>query len=1130
MTPPTPNFSPRPLSLYKLAKLVQPHWSDDTIKDIVEAFPDLNVYKLFQLYPHTCRRIGVLFEAALVIVHNKNPKGKKVVDLICDCRFDDRLKNIKNLKTFYLELGPELQLWHYNEMDMSRVLPLHVPNHIYRPLHELLEIDRTLPDPKNLSELEHFMETCGLSNKVQVNVSIVGVKFPKRSIGLATELNWGPRDPVKTFNVEARPGKNYDLIYRMTPTPKLKVEKVCQSEERETSPAEKPDNIFTKNRSCPIKLGRFGLNLAYDLGLLNLAELQDVSCRLGKTVAFFDAHHDTDNHLRILVYRDMFDGGDLVLAVDCEMKNDNDIATFFDQVEKRRHLLVTERKQILQPLFEKLNGKSAKGTKYHFCQRTLEDYIKKQKIFFYDGTDRFMHGFKFLFGKYAHKMSKNDLCRVPLVVGPFNDVLGLSTPNFCILNLSYYVNAEKDPLFRAAVEKKQVKLYHHWKKLKMEKYLEPSRPFLDLLLQVWSNFREIFMYYFSYDVFMNNSPSLAKLSFEAVEFKLCLLKGPLAQGKEKCKKMYQDLLTLNNRGGFTYSICDKLDSGQRLDEEEKGYKAKLICEYDVVSCYGYSSARHLLPDKFCVGFFTNPFLQSNFKNEPLTTPDHLLVKTDGSRWKSFEFRAAFFTLHKLMSSGRKIQSVYSNFSPLGPFQVGKHFLDLAVVFDDGSLSLWNFDSNYSHGCSQCPVLKRYINDNALHNLRWRATLRDSAINGWLKHCNFENSTYVVVTDCHHSDYLPANLKKAFRDVQELKGLSQSCPETNKLDTESLLNWLDRNAQSTDYTYLAWVRGCVEGNDRICPIALDPPPNKSTGHTLASSVGDRPLLVTRSYLEFLRRECQFKVSAVEAVLFFGTDDKANGLFQTLTLDRCNSEDPMVNDLLKKIVNFSVGFYGQSGLKSAPKFVLTNRFPKTSPHVSHRLESNHGVRDWNKLVLFVYKRNKVMVKQRYSGYFPFHITVIENGKLRLLEFLHLLQTYLEPGSFKLLYSNIDSCHLAFAETDVLKLIAPHKCHQFARLWAEFVSQDKIAGKFVIDWAFDDVCGFKYVTARTQNYAVLSGTFGKKKFSGINSYSEEECYHLSCKLLEHGVRILQQRRTDKINSLDTETKSLYFNPVEK
>jgi hypothetical protein len=51
-----------------------------------------------------------------------------------------------------------------------------------------------------------------------------------------------------------------------------------------------------------------------------------------------------------------------------------------------------------------------------------------------------------------------------------------------------------------------------------------------------------------------------------------------------------------------------------------------------------------------------------------------------------------------------ICTVYSNFSPSGLFYLDKYPADLVVIFDNGQMQVYQFDSHFVHGCNICASL------------------------------------------------------------------------------------------------------------------------------------------------------------------------------------------------------------------------------------------------------------------------------------------------------------------------------------------------------------------------------------------------------------------------------------------
>jgi hypothetical protein len=140
-----------------------------------------------------------------------------------------------------------------------------------------------------------------------------------------------------------------------------------------------------------------------------------------------------------------------------------------------------------------------------------------------------------------------------------------------------------------------------------------------------------------------------------------------------------------------------------------------LCEFDLSLAYGYSALNGLMPSGFCTGFFLLKEEEEEEEDAPsaaaavaaVAAAAPMLIKTDVvRRHQTFEFKAVFFTLRKLMSptdddddeaahpffkglvplkrfqtNPLNICTVYSNFSPSGLFYLDKYRAsDLGQIF------------------------------------------------------------------------------------------------------------------------------------------------------------------------------------------------------------------------------------------------------------------------------------------------------------------------------------------------------------------------------------------------------------------------------------------------------------------
>jgi hypothetical protein len=159
----------------------------------------------------------------------------------------------------------------------------------------------------------------------------------------------------------------------------------------------------------------------------------------------------------------------------------------------------------------------------------------------------------------------------------------------------------------------------------------------------------------------------------------------------------------------------------------------------------------------------------------------------------------------------------------------------------------------------------------------------------------------------------------------------------------------------------------------------------------------------------------------------------------------------------------------------------------------------------------------------------LTVVEYGKLRLVQIFDYIQQHTSPGQFKLLYSNIDNIIYALANADTLEdAISIHKRANFhATKHLYFTSSEanpiKLPGMAELKWIRKGESDWKFITIRTQHYClVVSETEHEDnvhKTSGWSNLSSTEAYQAAKNILNgNRVNITQVRRINKKSNMLT------------
>jgi hypothetical protein len=187
----------------------------------------------------------------------------------------------------------------------------------------------------------------------------------------------------------------------------------------------------------------------------------------------------------------------------------------------------------------------------------------------------------------------------------------------------------------------------------------------------------------------------------------------------------------------------------------------------------------------------------------------------------------------------------------------------------------------------------------------------------------------------------------------------------------------------------------------------------------------PVVLIRDYFRYLVSSQGFVVTDLEAVLFFKTEPIFNQIFRELIERRRSSQDFKEKNWIKRLVNLSCGFFGfreTGGSRSGGfrRFSIRSRIPRTFNISSHQIVDIHrGAVCLDGTQYYIMScsqgcRPRKGKGQRRKG--PFNnalalfFTVIEMGKLRLVQALQFFSRHLPPASWSLLYSNVDNIIIA------------------------------------------------------------------------------------------------------------------------
>jgi hypothetical protein len=649
------------------------------------------------------------------------------------------------------------------------------------------------------------------------------------------------------------------------------------------------------------------------------------------------------------------------------------------------------------------------------------------------------------------------------------------------------------------------------------------------ILQYWITFGLYLLNTFHHEVHGQiNYSSASYLGFQCLWTSYTLMAGPLAHALEKTKPFYEDLIRKASKGGFMFSIEDALERGQPLEDTCSDHLAQSIAEMDLTSAYGYAASQAMMPSGFCTGFRKIVSQNQEFME---------CLDIKGRRHRSFEFRAVYKTIYDLMQKGTcSIRTVYSNYSALGLFCLGPYPIDLAIITEDGQLLLYQMDGAYCHGCPNCPPRDRYLNGQTHQQVREKTNKRDATTRSWINQYHAKIQ-YTIIQDCCTPGYSSKLLKAAFETVPELANLVKGYAITDEFNNGcSVSEMIFKLTSSTNqaFTYIAHANLNLPYANHLGPlIVYEPRPDTYTRQTLSH---DGTVVLTRDYLQWLLsifgESCV--VQSLDWILFYSVDPIWNHLFKTLTQWRSTTKDPVLVSFLKRIINLTCGFFGaRTAQHDKTTYRLVNKLPNNYAFFRHFPDINYTMDvGSNSYFLLETKPWPKYYNYRKSSKsaLPMFLSVVEYGKLRLVQILHYIQQHTAPGHFKLLYSNIDNIiySLAHADTleDAIRLDARKDFDATKHLYLTPPADSnaiKLPGLAELKWIRRGDVDWKFITIRTQHYClVVSETEHQDnvhKTSGWSNLSSMEAYHAAKSILNgNKVNILQTRRINKKSNMLT------------
>ena len=780
-----------------------------------------------------------------------------------------------------------------------------------------------------------------------------------------------------------------------------------------------------------------------------------------------------------------------------------------------------EKINILYPLMSKLKNyvNSRFANPYEKCYKQLQMIINKHKIFTFCDDDTSLHALKGPLAGWGGKKTEKKYGRgVSLKTMANYSLTALINPIFVFINLSNYFNYKMSTFDHKKDDAVLWELGQQWHSLE-DSSLEWPSPIIKhsavtmkhqpkvngtamltylknrglrntkLIRDLWESFEIYYLTSFNCDVSSSLHFSVSQMAFTIVWNRMRETAGPLCHALEQMHPHTEYILRPFCKGGFSYSCMDKVFQGEPLAEGME--PASSIKEYDLTSSYGFSGASMASAKGFGVSF----------------TPEY---GRTGNRHVSFEYMGTMFAIYKMMQL-KPIHSVYSNYSPLGTFCVGKFPIDLVVIFKDQSVQLVQFDGHYVHGHHSDPECKThldsYVDGKTREECEAKTEERDNHIVNWMVHVNSfrpprSQINYAVIRDCCTKNFTKNQLNDAFKTIPELKELVS---DMDKLDRS-----LDC-VKLEDYTFFAIVSGkCEKVPNRLGPIFTNDRFNPTTSQGR--------MLLTSDYYAYLKNEFDFRVENVEWIVFYKRCPILPQVFKhLLELRQASAHIKSKSGIVKSIINYACGYFGLNSDKTHKTVArVTHKLPRRINLFVHEIEPINEI--CNGFDIVIVKTAKKPTAKKYASALPFvlFVGIVEYGKLRLNQALQFLQNYVRPTSFRLLYSNVDNLVFALS-TDTFQ--EAFQC-PLAYIFFDCESKDYFGpdpGQLKLEWEMDSSTGWKFVSPMKMFYSVTSANpdmQGVHKTCAYKGLETSEAFDVALKKLNNiSVHIEQMRRVDKL-----------------
>ena len=902
---------------------------------------------------------------------------------------------------------------------------------------------------------------------------------------------------------------------------------------KSSRPARQPQRELVReqnynNRGSSVHARPQGLAGLLRLCLISAEEFHDTVKALSLCNGFLNfVRTPEENSLVYYCYRDFNH------SVEGPLCSDADWVNLFSVLEERS-LVLTEAKQLaLQPILDKVRPYAVTcDTAFKRCLRYLETCQRRTRFFIADRGDSILHAIKLPMANYFHRGTK--FSSLYMHMSRDNDLVSIRYNTMTLCNLAQALSLfegrdDDDTQVWAGLDA--------WAglvgtvpatlagtaNLSSDKVCREKTESLFLAHQCFARFLSK---KYSIDINTMTHVNLSLVAREMFWSKYIEKGGFFFHPIEQSLVANELYLRKFCKGGFSFSSKTAASVDSPIDPagNNRHIKAAGIVGLDINSSYGYAATHMMSPCGFGSTFI------------------HGQRQEKSQRYRFFEFRAVFFTIHQWLENGdKKLVSAYHNFSPLGLFFVGKHPVDLVGVFEDGDMELVQFDGAFVHGCpnEDCPTLPSYANGATRNECEQKTACRDDYIKTWIRDTGKDNISYRVIHDCCNPGYTPSDLNAIYKAIPELQKLISGYSSV----TGSLQD-LDPGM-----TFLAVATVTVKSSTLHPDAAAQAAATDHYGplfawknHTQVMTWKAKRFLLTKDYYLYLKENFdEVVVDNIEWTIFYKTDEIFPSVYKHFLDARSRAPAKSIGAFFKSVININCGMYGANPAKTTAKYIrLTTRLPRDYDSLKHTIvdlqEEEVSAKPaqatasmtTNHHDMFIVKTSSVPKHVRTkNNALPIFCSVIEFGKMRLNQLYYTLNRAIDPRFFKLHYAQIDSSIFTFANSSGLEASLAASPYIKKTGMDKKLLHPTLPGHFHTEFEFGIKDWWKFATSNTCAWAIktIDTTQDRSKMSSV-ALDHNSAYWTQMNLLAQGHAELEQsRRVNKVGGRRRKSTTLHL-----